>query len=142
MALIDDIQLRQDYVIEFMKLGMDYHTACVASEVPADVEDEWRDDEAFSARVNYEIARTEGELLKRLRQAADKQAASGNSKATERLLEILRPEKYSKTTKLAHSFGGQGGEGVGGITVNFVGAPTPSEEDDLTDSPQFLAKVN
>lgn len=98
----ETLKQRADFVIEFMKLGMDFQTACVAAECTPEMVEELETNEEFLQRKKFTLAKLEAELLERLSKASQLAAIKGDTRSTERLLEIIRPDRYTKTTKLSH----------------------------------------
>lgn len=120
MELMELEKKKVDLCIEFMKLGMDFHSACVASEIGAELEEKLAGDEDFISQVNFSLARKEADLLRKLNDVAEENVKRGETKQLERLLELMNPERYSKVTKLSHTMNNSGGTG-GKITVEFAG---------------------
>lgn len=128
--MIDDsLRMRQDVVIEFLKLGMDYDTACTAAEVSPEMKEKFAEDEDFQTRKKFALSQIELELLKRLNKASEFSALKGDTRPTERLLEIIRPERYAKTAKVQHTLG-SGNDAPKGFSISFVPANQPCEETD------------
>lgn len=121
MDILDVKERRRDLCVEFMKLGMDFHTACVAAEIPPEDEDALAADEAFVGEVNYNLAMKERDLLEKLNEVAKANAERGETKQLERILELMNPNRYSKVTKLSHQMDNAGGS-PGKITVEFAEA--------------------
>ena len=117
--IIDLEKKKIDMVVEFIKLGMDFDTACTASDVSGELKEQLSQDEDFVNRVNYCLAKREGELLKKLNDVAEENAERGDTRQLERLLELMNPERYSKVTKLSHQMDNSGGSS-GKITVEFA----------------------
>ena len=116
--MIDDsLRMRQDVVIEFLKLGMDYDTACTAAEVSPEMKEK------------FALSQIELELLKRLNKASEFSALKGDTRPTERLLEIIRPDRYAKTSKVQHTLA-SGKDAPKGFSISFVQANQPCEEID------------
>lgn len=118
----DEINERKkNFILEYMKLGMDFYGAAVASECSPEFIAELEKDELFQQRAELEIKLKEKELLLRLHMAAERAERKGDTKGTERLLEILNG-RYSKTTKLAHQFGNDGNRSRApkAIEIKFV----------------------
>lgn len=111
---------RRDLCVEYMKLGMDLESACVAAEIPDDEREELRADDGFVRTVNYHLARREAELLRRLNEVAEENAERGETRQLERMLELMNPARYSKVTKLAHQVE-QHGAAQGRVTIEFAG---------------------
>ena len=126
MGIADLEKKKIDLCIEFMKLGMDFDSACVASEIGGELKERLAGDEDFVMQVNFSLAKKEAELLQKLNDVAEENAKRGDTRQVERLLELMNPERYSKVTKLSHTMG-NGGGATGKITVEFAG------EDDGTD---------
>ena len=120
MNIIDIEKKKIDLCIEFMKLGMDFDSACIASEISGELKERIAGDEDFVSRVNYTLARKEADLLQKLNTVAEENAERGDTRQLERLLELMNPERYSKVTKLSHQMNNAGGTG-GKITVEFAG---------------------
>ena len=102
MELMDLEKKKVDLCIEFMKLGMDLDSACIASEIGPELKEKLAGDEDFVAQVNFSNVKR------------------GETKQLERLLELMNPQRYSKVTKLSHTMDNAGGTG-GKITVEFAG---------------------
>jgi hypothetical protein len=120
MELMDLEKKKVDLCIEFMKLGMDLDSACVASEISPELKEKLAGDEDFVAQVNFSLARKEADLLRKLNEVAEENVKRGETKQLERLLELMNPQRYSKVTKLSHTMDNAGGTG-GKITVEFAG---------------------
>ena len=120
MNIVDLEKKKIDLCIEFMKLGMDFDSACIASEIGGDLKERLAGDEDFVAQVNFSLARKEADLLRKLNDVAEENVKRGETKQLERLLELMNPERYSKVTKLSHQLNNAGGTG-GKITVEFAG---------------------
>lgn len=120
MELMDFEKKKVDICIEFMKLGMDFDSACVASEINGELKEKLAGDENFVSQVNFSLAKKEAELLQKLNDVAEENAKRGDTRQIERLLELMNPERYSKVTKLSHTMNNSGGTG-GKITVEFAG---------------------
>ena len=120
MNVMDLEKKKVDLCIEFMKLGMDFDSACVASEIGGELKEKLAGDEDFVAQVNFSLAKKEADLLQKLNQVAEENAERGDTRQLERLLELMNPERYSKVTKLSHTMNNGGGTG-GKITVEFEG---------------------
>lgn len=109
---------KKDMFVEFVKLGMDIDTACIAAEIDDKLKEEILNDENFTRRVNVTLAKKEAELLRTLNDVAEENAQRGETKQVERILELLNPERYSKVTKLSHQV--TGGGATGKVTVTFA----------------------
>lgn len=120
MELLDLDKKKVDLCIEFLKLGMDFDSACVASEIGGELKEKLAGDENFVSQVNFSLAKKEAELLQKLNDVAEENAKRGETRQIERLLELMNPERYSKVTKLSHTMNNSGGTG-GKITVEFAG---------------------
>lgn len=120
MELLELEKKKIDLCIEFMKLGMDFDSACVASEIGTELKDKLASDDDFVSQVNFSLARKEADLLRKLNEVAEENVKRGETKQLERLLELMNPERYSKVTKLSHTMNNSGGTG-GKITVEFEG---------------------
>ena len=133
--MIDEsLRMRQDIVIEFLKLGMDYDTACTAAEVSPEMKEKFAEDEDFQTRKKFALSQIELELLKRLNKASETSALKGDTRPTERLLEIIRPDRYAKTSKVQHELSPLG-NAPKGFNISFVAnVEQPCEEND----PEFV----
>lgn len=120
MEILDLEKKKVDLCIEFMKLGMDFDSACVASEIGEELKEKLNADEDFVHHVNFALAKKEADLLKKLNDVAEENAERGDTRQLERLLELMNPERYSKVTKLSHTMNNSGGTS-GKITVEFAG---------------------
>lgn len=120
MELMDLEKKKVDLCIEFMKLGMDLDSACIASEIGTELKEKLAGDEDFVSRVNFALAKKEADLLQKLNDVAEENAERGDTRQLERLLELMNPQRYSKVTKLSHTMDNAGGTG-GKITVEFAG---------------------
>lgn len=120
MDILDLEKKKVDLCIEFMKLGMDFDSACIASEIGSELKERLAGDEDFVMSVNFSLAKKEAELLQKLNDVAEENAKRGDTRQVERLLELMNPERYSKVTKLSHTMG-NGGSAGGKITVEFAG---------------------
>lgn len=120
MNIVDLEKKKIDLCIEFMKLGMDFDSACVASEIGTELKERLSADEDFVSQVNFTLAKKEADLLQKLNTVAEENAERGDTRQLERLLELLNPARYSKVTKLSHQMDNSGGTG-GKITVEFAG---------------------
>ena len=120
MELLELEKKKVDLCIEFMKLGMDFDSACVASEIGTELKEKLAGDDDFVSQVNFSLARKEADLLRKLNEVAEENVKRGETKQLERLLELMNPERYSKVTKLSHQVNNAGGTG-GKITVEFAG---------------------
>ena len=128
--MIDDsLRMRQDVVIEFLKLGMDYDTACTAAEVSPEMKEKFAEDEDFQTRKKFALSQIELELLRRLNKASEFSALKGDTRPTERLLEIIRPERYAKTAKVQHRLASEN-DTPKGFSISFIPAKQPCEETD------------
>lgn len=119
--MVDLERKKRDLCVEFMKLGMDFDSACVAAEIGGDAKDKLASDEEFVSEVNFTLARKEADLLRKLNEVAEENAERGETKQLERMLELLNPARYSKVTKLSHQIDNAGNTG-GKITVDFQDA--------------------
>lgn len=124
MELMDLEKKKVDLCIEFMKLGMDFDSACIASEIGTELKEKLAGDEDFVSQVNFALAKKEADLLQKLNDVAEENAERGDTRQLERILELMNPQRYSKVTKLSHTMDNAGGTG-GKITVEFAG-----DEDD------------
>lgn len=120
MELMDLEKKKVDLCIEFMKLGMDFDSACIASEIGTELKEKLAGDEDFVSQVNFALAKKEADLLQKLNDVAEENAERGDTRQLERILELMNPQRYSKVTKLSHTMDNAGGTG-GKITVEFAG---------------------
>ena len=132
--MTDSLKQRADFVIEFMKLGMDFSTACVAAECSPEMVEEMENDEEFIQRKKFTLAKLEAELLGRLSKASELAALKGDTRATERLLEILKPEKYAKTSKVTHSIDNK--DTPKEVHISFV--PSTAKANDEEEEPEIV----
>ena len=120
MNVMDLEKKKTDLCIEFMKLGMDLDSACIASEIGTELKEKLAGDEEFVSQVNFALAKKEADLLQKLNDVAEENAERGDTRQLERILELMNPQRYSKVTKLSHTMDNAGGTG-GKITVEFAG---------------------
>ena len=66
--MIDMKQKKKDMLVEFLKLGMDFDSACLAAEIDDDFKKELQYDDNFTHLANTAIAKKEVELLQKLEQ--------------------------------------------------------------------------
>ena len=124
----DKEKAQRQFIIEYVKLGMDFYGAAIAAECTQEYIDRLEADESLQQLLNFCLKQKEQELLQRLHKAADIAILKGDTRATERILEILNPERYSKTTKLAHQLGGgASGKGPKAMRIEFVGTDSDAE---------------
>ena len=90
--MTEDMSSRADFILEFMKLGMDFGNACIATECTPEMIKQLEEDPEFQQRKKFVLAKLEGELLKRLNKASEFAALKGDTRSTERLLEALWKE--------------------------------------------------
>lgn len=122
----DSLRARQDIVIEFLKLGMDFDSACSAAEVSPEAKQLFIEDEDFQRRKRFALSQVEAVLLKRLETASLAASGKGDIRATERLLGLIKPERYAPSTKISVSKD----NAPNGISISFVeSAPSCEEED-------------
>ena len=125
--LSDSLRQRSDFVIEYMKLGMDFSTACVAAECTPEMVEAMENDEEFIQRKKFALAKLEAELLKRLSDASAVASLKGDTKSTERMLEIIRPDRYAKTAKVTHSIDPT--ETPKEVKISFVSSVADEEQE-------------
>lgn len=125
--LSDSLRQRSDFVIEFMKLGMDFSTACVAAECTPEMVEQIEKDEDFLQRKKFTLAKLEADLLQRLSDASAVAALKGDTRSTERLLEILRPDRYAKQAKVTHTI--DPSETPKEVKISFVSSVADEEEE-------------
>jgi hypothetical protein len=119
----EEIESRQRmFILEYVKLGMDFYSAAVAAECTPILIERLQEDDSFQALVKLCVAQKEQELLKKLEKASEISLMKGDTRALERILEILNPDRYSRVTKLAHQFGKGNGKVPKKISIEFVGA--------------------
>ena len=116
---------KPDMLIDFLKSGLDWDTACTAADVTQEMAEHLLEDHDFQARLKYHLAKKEAELLSRLAEASAKAAERGDSKGIERMLEILRPERYGKHATLAITPTKEASDK--GIKIEFVGTHKKAE---------------
>lgn len=112
------LEKKKDLLVEVMKLGMDFETACVVAELTGKEKEKVEQDEDFISRVNYSLAQKEVDLLEKLNKVAIANAERGETKQIERMLELLNPARYSKVTKLSHQVSNDTANG-GKVTIEF-----------------------
>lgn len=84
-----------EQVLEFIRLGMDFHIACLASELTEDEEDRLSEDERFQRKIRSEHATLESQLLTRHNDATKKAESRGTGMgALQWRLEKINPKKY------------------------------------------------
>ncbi len=99
---------------DFLALGMDFHTSCLASEMTEDEEDELVDDEDFQREISRNYALLERDLLKRHDSATKTAELRGSGMtAIQWRLEKLNPNRYSSKDKGEESFTGK-------VVINMV----------------------
>lgn len=125
--LSDSLRQRSDFVIEYMKLGMDFSTACVAAECTPEMVEAMENDEEFIQRKKFALAKLEAELLQRLSDASAVASLKGDTRSTERMLEIIRPDRYAKTAKVTHSIDPT--ETPKEVKISFVSSVADEEEE-------------
>lgn len=125
--LSDSLRQRSDFVIEYMKLGMDFSTACIAAECTPEMVEAMENDEEFIQRKKFALAKLEAELLQRLSDASSVAALKGDTRSTERMLEIIRPDRYAKTAKVTHSIDPT--ETPKEVKISFVSSVADEEEE-------------
>lgn len=131
--MTEDMQSRADFILEFMRLGMDFNTACVATECTPEMVQQLNDDPEFQKRKKFTLAKLEGELLKRLNKASELAAIKGDTRSTERLLEIIRPDRYSK--KATISLPTDGKDKPKEMRISFV---SPTAVNDEASEPEIV----
>lgn len=125
--LSDSLRQRSDFVIEFLKLGMDFSTACVAAECTSEMVQEMENDTDFIQRKKFALAKLEAELLKRLSDASAVASLRGETRSTERMLEIIRPDRYAKQAKVTHTIDPT--ETPKEVKISFVSSVADEEEE-------------
>lgn len=125
--LSDSLRQRSDFVIEYMKLGMDFSTACIAAECTPEMVEAMENDEEFIQRKKFALAKLEAELLQRLSNASSVAALKGDTRSTERMLEIIRPDRYTKTAKVTHNV--DPSETPKEVKISFVSSVADEEEE-------------
>lgn len=126
--LSDSLRQRSDFVIEYMKLGMDFSTACIAAECTPEMVEAMEKDEGFIQRKKFALAKLEAELLQRLSEASAVASLKGDTRSTERMLEIIRPDRYAKTAKVTHSIDPT--ETPKEVKISFVSSVVADEEEE------------
>ena len=84
MSMVDLEKKKVDLCIEFMKLGMDFDSACIASEIGSELKERLAGDEDFVMSVNFSLAKKEAELLQKLNDVAEENAKRGETRQLER----------------------------------------------------------
>ena len=125
--LSDSLRQRSDFVIEYMKLGMDFSTACIAAECTPEMVEAMENDEEFIQRRKFALAKLEAELLQRLSDASAVASLKGDTRSTERMLEIIRPDRYAKTAKVTHTI--DPSETPKEVKISFVSSVADEEEE-------------
>ena len=125
--LSDSLRQRSDFVIEYMKLGMDFSTACIAAECTPEMVETMENDEEFIQRKKFALAKLEAELLQRLSEASAVASLKGDTRSTERMLEIIRPDRYAKTAKVTHTI--DPSETPKEVKISFVSSVADEEEE-------------
>ena len=125
--LSDSLRQRSDFVIEYMKLGMDFSTACIAAECTPEMVEAMESDEEFIQRKKFALAKLEAELLQRLSDASSVAALKGDTRSTERMLEIIRPDRYAKTAKVTHTI--DPSETPKEVKISFVSSVADEEDE-------------
>lgn len=125
--MTDDMQSRADFILEFMQLGMDFNTACVATECTPEMIEQLTADEEFQQRKKFVLAKLEGELLKRLSKASELAALKGDTRSTEKLLELINPKRYGKKATIALPTDGK--DAPKEMRISFVSATNSEEEE-------------
>lgn len=125
--LSDSLRQRSDFVIEYMKLGMDFSTACIAAECTPEMVEAMENDEEFIQRKKFALAKLEADLLQRLSDASAVASLKGDTRSTERMLEIIRPDRYAKTAKVTHSIDPT--ETPKEVKISFVSSVADEEEE-------------
>ena len=121
-------EVQRQFIIEYVKLGMDFYGAAIAAECTQEYIDRLEADEDLQRLLSFVVKQKEQELLHRLHRAADIALLKGDTRSTERILEIINPERYSKTTKLAHQLGaGANGKAPRAMRIEFVGSESDAE---------------
>lgn len=123
----DSLRQRSDFVIEFLKLGMDFSTACVAAECTPEMIQEMENDTDFIQRKKFALAKLEAELLKRLSDASAVASLRGETRSTERMLELIRPDRYAKQAKVTHTIDPT--ETPKEVKISFVSSVADEEEE-------------
>ncbi len=125
--LSDSLRQRSDFVIEYMKLGMDFSTACIAAECTPEMVEAMENDEEFIQRRKFALAKLEAELLQRLSDASAVASLKGDTRSIERMLEIIRPDRYAKTAKVTHTI--DPSETPKEVKISFVSSVGDEEEE-------------
>lgn len=126
--MTDDMSNRADFILEFMKLGMDFGNACVATECTPEMVEQLEDDPEFQKRKKFVLAKVEGDLLRRLSKASEVAAIRGDTRSTERLLELINPSRYGKKATLTLPTNGK--DAPREMRISFVAGNANDEEEE------------
>lgn len=114
------LEHKKEIILEMIRLGMDFHTACLASELTEEEEDEVMEDELFQRIVSRDTALLEKELLERHDAASSIGESRGSCSGLQWKLEKVNPKRYGNKEKDGDSFTGK-------LVLNMVRGK--SEED-------------
>lgn len=126
--MTEDMSSRADFILEFMKLGMDFGNACIATECTPEMVKQLEEDPEFQQRKKFVLAKLEGELLKRLNKASEFAALKGDTRSTERLLELINPKRYGKKATIALPTDGK--DTPKEMRISFVSGSVNDEEEE------------
>jgi len=88
---------KKQLIHEFIRLGIDKYEAVLLAECTDDEIEELNNDVTFNKRVEFNRARKEADLLEMHDEAIRIAVDKGDSKPIQWRLEVLKPDKYSKT---------------------------------------------
>jgi hypothetical protein len=126
--MTEDMSSRADFILEFMRLGMDFGNACIATECTPEMIKQLEEDPEFQQRKKFVLAKLEGELLKRLNKASEFAALKGDTRCTERLLELINPKRYGKKATIALPSDGK--DTPKEMRISFVSGNANDEEEE------------
>lgn len=91
---------KKQVVKEMVKLGMDFEEAAIIAECSFDEIEKLREDTEFQRELEAYTAILERDLLKLLHEAAQFNAAQGNTTELRWLLERINPRRWSSSSKV------------------------------------------
>lgn len=112
---------KEESVLQYIRLGMDFHTSCLASMLTEDEEDILSEDEAFLRQIDIEGAQLERGLLTRHDTASRKAEVRGGTSALQWKLEKINPGRYSGKDKDSGMFNGK-------VSINVVRGGSADED--------------
>lgn len=93
------LEMKKEMIEYMIRLGMDFHTACLASELTEDEEDEVMDDEKFQRIIAVNTALLEKDLLERHDSASKIGELRGSCSGLQWKLEKINPKRYGNKEK-------------------------------------------